>query len=91
MKYNVTVDGTHQAEVDLEYDGKGGFTGTILHSDYGSGPITGGVVGADGTLTGKVALDGYAANFTAQASPKAISGTLTYGWFISYPIVGVAA
>ena len=47
MKYNVNV-GSHQAQVELNEDGKGGFTGTITHTDYGDGAIIGSVnIGTD--------------------------------------------
>lgn len=89
MKYNIQA-GKHPAEVELNMDGKGGFTGTITHTEYGDGQITGGQQNGE-QLTGKVVLDGHNADFKATVSGASISGAITVGWFFSQDFSGIQA
>lgn len=90
MKYNITVDGVHKATVEIDLDARGGFAGSVVSPDFGTGAITNGVKAGD-VLKGNVALDGYNANFSATLNANdAISGTISY-WFVSKGFVGTLA
>lgn len=80
MKYNINV-GSHAAQVELNEDGKGSFTGTVTHTEYGDGAISGKVNG--NSFTGTVNLDGHDADFKASTNGLAISGTITPTGFLS--------
>ena len=69
MKYNITVEGGHQAEVNIEMDAKGGFSGTVVSADYGTGEIANGKANGP-ALSGNVSLDGYDADFSATVMPR---------------------
>lgn len=85
MKFAVTA-GAHNALVDLETDGKGGFTGKIESQEFGDGAI-GGVVTGD-HYTGTILLDGHTAKFAATIQDGAITGAITAGWFFSLDFTG---
>lgn len=87
MKFNITVDGGHKAEIDITMDGKGGFGGTVTSPDYGTGAISNGVQTGE-SLKGNVTLDGYDADFAATLAGSAITGTLSYGWFFNKSFTG---
>lgn len=89
MKYKIQA-GSHDAEVELTMDGKGGFTGGIKSPDFGDGQITGGQVSGD-ELTGTVVLDGHTAKFDAKITGATITGKLTVGWFWSQDFTGFEA
>lgn len=93
MKFDITVDGGHKAEITIQQDGKGGFTGTVVSPDYGTGAITNGQQSGN-DLKGNVTLDGHNANFQATILPSGdggtISGTLSYGWFFKKSFAGVS-
>lgn len=89
MKYNIQA-GSHDAQVELVMDGKGGFTGAITHTEYGDGQITGGQVSGD-DLTGQVVLDGHTAKFEAKVQGATITGKLTVSWFWSQDFTGIQA
>lgn len=89
MKYNIQA-GAHPAQVAINMDGKGGFTGTISHTEFGDGQITGGKVSGD-DLTGQVVLDGHTAKFEAKVSGATITGRMTVGWFWSQDFTGIQA
>lgn len=89
MKYNIQA-GAHAAQVDLDMDGKGGFTGVISHTEFGDGQITGGQVSGD-ELIGSVDLDGHTAKFEAKVTGASIAGKLTVGWFWSQDFTGILA
>lgn len=80
--------GQHHALVDLETDGKGGFSGRIESNEFGDGAI-GGVVTGD-HYTGSILLDGHTAKFAADVSKGTITGTITAGWFFSLDFKGTA-
>jgi hypothetical protein len=91
MKFDISVDGGHKAEIELQMDEKGGFIGTVSSPDYGAGAITNGVqTGSD--LKGNVSLDGYDADFSAtlSSSNATIAGKLSYGWFFSKNFTGIS-
>ena len=88
MKFNITA-GSHKALVDLELDGKGGFSGLISSSDFGTGKLGGSITGDH--LTGAIELDGHAAKLSASISGETISGTITAGWFFSQDFTGTIA
>jgi hypothetical protein len=81
--------GPHSALVELETDGKGGFSGKIESNEFGDGAI-GGVVTGD-HYTGSILLDGHTAKFSADVSNGAINGTITAGWFFSLDFTGKEA
>lgn len=81
--------GSHVAMVEIDLDGKGGFSGQIISQDFGNGRI-GGVQTGD-HLTGSVNLAGHNARFDATLLNGAIKGTLTAGWFFSQDFTGTAA
>jgi hypothetical protein len=87
MKFDITVDGGHKAEIDITQDGNGGFSGTVTSPDYGTGAITNGVQ-TDSNLKGNVTLDGYDADFAATLAGATISGKLSYGWFFNKNFTG---
>ena len=87
MRFSVLA-GPHNALVDLETDGKGGFSGKIESTEFGDGSIAGLVTGDH--YTGSILLDGHAAKFSADVSKGAISGTITTGWFFSLDFKGDA-
>lgn len=92
MKFDITVDGGHKAEIEIQPDGKGGFTGTVTSPEYGIAPINHGVlVGSD--LKGDICLKGYDADFSATLSSTSatIAGQLSYGWFFKKSFSGVSA
>lgn len=86
MKAFDIVAGGHKARVTLCLDGKGGFSGDIVSSDFGEGRINGLATGDH--LTGSVDLDGHAARFDATLAGRAIAGRLTAGWFFSQDFQG---
>jgi hypothetical protein len=88
MQFQIIVDGTHKAEVNINPDGKGAFTGTVISAEYGTGAITNGVQTGD-SLSGNVSLSGYNADFSANISGSTITGALKYGWFIHKSFSGV--
>lgn len=88
-KFNVSVDG-HAAEINLTEDQAGGFTGTVVTPEFGTGQITDGKRDGD-ALTGTVTLSGHEADFKATLQGTSISGTITYGWFIKKSFSGLAA
>lgn len=85
MKFSILA-GEHHALVDLETDGKGGFSGTIESNEFGNGSI-GGIVTGD-HYTGSILLDGHTAKFSADVSNGAIKGTITAGWFFQLNFAG---
>lgn len=87
MKFHVTVEGGHVADVTINPAGNT-FTGQVISADYGTGDIVEGLQDQNG-LRGKVSLDGYLADFTATLSDNAISGKLSYGWFFSKKFSGI--
>lgn len=87
MRFSILA-GEHHALVDLETDGKGGFSGKIESNEFGDGSI-GGVVTGD-HYTGSILLDGHTAKFAADVSKGAITGTITAGWFFSLDFKGTA-
>lgn len=89
MKYDIKA-GSHDAQVELVMDGNGGFTGTISHTEFGDGQITGGQVSGD-ELTGSVVLDGHTAKFQAKITGASITGKMTVGWFWSQDFNGIQA
>ena len=87
MKFDITVDGGHKAEVNIELDQQGTFSGSVISTEYGTGQITNGrPVGA--ALVGNVSLGGYNADFSAQIAGSNISGRLKYGWFFDKSFAG---
>ena len=88
MKFHVTVEGGHAADVTILPGSVGQFTGQVVSADYGTGDIVEGLQDQNG-LRGKVSLDGYLADFTATLSDNAISGKLSYGWFFSKKFSGI--
>lgn len=88
MKFSVLA-GQHHALVGLETDGKGGFSGKIESNEFGDGSIAGVVTGDH--YTGSILLDGHTAKFSADVSNRAITGTITAGWFFSLDFKGEAA
>lgn len=88
MKFNILA-GDHHALVDLETDGKGGFSGTVDSLEFGTGGIGGSVT--NDHYVGSILLDGHAAKFEATVSDGAITGTIKSGWFFSLPFTGKAA
>ena len=88
MRFSVLA-GPHHALVDLETDGKGGFSGKIESNEFGDGSISG-VVTGDHYL-GSILLDGHTAKFSADVSKSAITGTITAGWFFSLTFFGKEA
>lgn len=85
MKFNVTADG-HSAEVDVTFDGKGGFTGSIVSSDGHNGTLSGS--GSEiGTLTGTASVDGHNGTFQASISGNAISGSVTVNVFLFHKTI----
>lgn len=88
MRFSIKA-GPHHAFVDLETDGKGGFSGKIESLEFGDGSIGGAVTG--GHFTGSILLDGHTAKFEATTENGAISGTITAGWFFSLNFTGIAA
>lgn len=89
MKFNIAV-GSHPAQVDINMDGKGGFTGVISHTEFGDGQITEGSQ-SGGELTGKVSLDGHTADFHATLSGSSIKGTVRLNWLMSQSFTGTLA
>lgn len=89
MKFDITVGGQHKAQVSVEPDGKGAFTGTIVSPEFGTGAITSGVQTGN-HLAGSVTLDNHDADFEATLAADAISGKLSYGWFFSMEFTGAA-
>lgn len=90
MKFDITVGDSHKAQVTVDLDGKGNFTGAIVSPEFGAGAISHGKqVGA--ALTGTVTLDGHAAQFSASLVGTAITGTLRVGWFFSEDFTGSEA
>lgn len=87
MKFAVIVGGKHKAEIDIQTTGKS-FAGSVSSMDFGIGHIGSGVIAPDGSLSGKVTLDGYEANFAAKIADGQITGTLKYGWFFNESFVG---
>ncbi|WP_298800082.1 hypothetical protein [uncultured Devosia sp.] len=87
MKFDVSVEG-HAAQVDIAFDGKGGFTGTITSPEYGKGAITDGQDDGAGNIGGNVELMGHHARFTAHIAGNAISGTLRVAIFFSKSFTG---
>lgn len=75
-KYNVVVDGKHNAEVHLNADGKGGFTGEVLHTELGDGTITNGVE-TGSSYKGNVNLNGHNCAFVASVSGDSVSGSIS--------------
>jgi len=88
VKFNITADG-HKALVDLETDGKGGFSGSVESYEFGTGGIGGSVHGSH--YVGSIILDGHAATFDATVYSDAISGTIKSGWFFRLDFTGTAA
>jgi len=80
--------GPHHALVDLETDGKGGFSGKIESTEFGDGSIAGVVTGDH--YTGSIILDGHTAKFSADVTNGAITGTIKAGWFFSLDFKGEA-
>lgn len=89
MKTFEIVAGGHKARVTLNLDGKGGFAGDIVSSDFGEGRISGLVTGD--RLMGSADLDGHAARFDALIDGRKIAGRLTAGWFFSQDFHGEEA
>lgn len=90
MKFVITADGGHKAEVTITEDGKGGFTGSLVSPDYGTGEIKAGVKTGQ-AFAGKVDLAGYEADFSATLDGSNISGRLKYGWFFNKSFTGTQA
>lgn len=88
MKFEIIVDGSHKAEVNIDADGEGRFTGTVISAEFGTAAINHGVQSGD-VLSGHVTLKGYDADFSANISGSTITGLLKYGWFIHKPFSGV--
>ena len=86
MKYAVSV-GSHAATIDLEVDGKGGFSGTITSDEFGTGTISDGAQ-IENDLSGKVSMDGHTASFEARLNGKNISGTLRVSWLFAEDFTG---
>jgi hypothetical protein len=78
MKYAITAAG-HSATADIEMDGKGGFSLSIISADFGNGSGGGSITGDH--LTGSVNLDGHNAALDATIEGSAIAGTMDPGWF----------
>lgn len=89
MKFNITA-GSHPAQVDLQMDGKGGFTGVISHTEFGDGQITQGRQEGE-KLTGKVVLDGHTADFKATVSGSTIQGRVSLNWLMGQDFTGTQA
>ena len=87
MKFSVLA-GQHHALVDLETDGKGGFSGTITSKEFGIGKVSGLQTGDH--FTGSASIDGHSARFDATVSGHEIAGRLTAGWFFSQDFKGEA-
>lgn len=89
MKFDIKA-GSHPAKVELNLDGKGGFTGIISHTEFGDGQITGGRQDGE-KLTGKVILDGHTADFKAIVSGSTISGRVSLNWLMGQDFTGTQA
>lgn len=89
MKFNITA-GSHPAQVNLQMDGKGGFTGVISHTEFGDGQITQGRQEGE-KLTGKVVLDGHTADFKATVSGSNIHGRVSLNWLMGQDFTGTQA
>lgn len=90
MKFDIIVGGAHKAQITVDLNGKGGFTGNIVSPEFGTGLIRDGLqVGT--VLTGTVTLDGYDADFTATLDANDITGKLRMGWFFSQAFTGTQA
>jgi len=74
MRFSVLA-GPHHALVDLETDGKGGFTVDIQSEEIGSGSGRGAVTGDH--YIGVVAIKGHHPDLDATVVGSAIKGTLT--------------
>ena len=86
IRFNLTVDGRYSAELSLEADAQGPFSGTVAAGQYGTAPITEGVRTGD-RLSGKVELRGVHAHVDATLMGDRIVGNL-HGWFFNLPFVG---
>lgn len=80
MNFDITVGGSHKAQVTVDLDGHGAFSGSIVSPDFGTGKILEGVQNGE-ILKGLVSLDGYSADFSATLEGNVIAGTLSRWWF----------
>lgn len=86
MKFNIKA-GSHPAQIELNMDGKGGFSGVISHTEFGDGQIMGGRQDG-GELTGKVVLGGHVADFKATISGSGICGRVSLNWLMGQDFTG---